>query len=256
MEKWFWIIISIIVFSLSLLLYFKFTNINYQTEEIYTEISECQNLFNTIQQVCYSNNGTTIYLNFKVNKYLNYVSSNGNTVTCYIYNTYYNYSFPCLVYINTTNNLIQYYTSGIYYTSFYGKNYEVLPLIIEKNSPNSIIISLGELNYQQTYSIKGIIYLYPNNSLITLQSGGSTSIYITAQENLPQNTPYNISFSCISPNGIACSLNQTSCITFSSCTISSTISIPNSINAGIYNIVINAKDNEGNSRETIQDELI
>ncbi len=117
MEKWFWIILSIIVFGLSFFLYFKFSNINYQTQEVYTEMSECQNLFNTLQQVCYSNNGTVMYINFEANKYLNYVSSNGNAVTCYVYNTYYNYSLPCTVYINTSNGLLEYYTSGIYFTT-------------------------------------------------------------------------------------------------------------------------------------------
>jgi len=39
MDKWFWIIVTIIAFGLSLYLYFKFSSINNQTQLLYQDIS-------------------------------------------------------------------------------------------------------------------------------------------------------------------------------------------------------------------------
>jgi hypothetical protein len=140
MEKWFWIIVTIIAFGLSLYLYFKFSSINNQTQLLYQDISSCQNLYTTIESVCYSNNGTEIYVNIEINKYLNYIYANNNLLSCYIYEEYYNYTLPCNVIINTTNNIIQYYTSGLFYELSYGNPNEKIPLLIEKTSPTEVTI--------------------------------------------------------------------------------------------------------------------
>lgn len=206
------------------------------------DISECQNLFNTIQQLCYSNEGSSMYINFKVNKYLNYVSANGNTISCYVYDTYYNYTSECSVYINTSNNLIQYYNSGYYYTLYYGEPYEELPLTVKKNSPTSIVIYLGQQSYQP---VSNTLFLSLNQSEATLQPGNNIIISLTAQESM--NGDYNISFSCNAPSGISCSINPTYCITSSSCSIQSTISTSSSISPGSYSITYYATDNESKS---------
>jgi hypothetical protein len=140
MEKWFWIIVTIIAFGLSLYLYFKFLSINNQTQLLYQDISSCQNLYITIERVCYSNNGTEIYINIEINKYLNYIYANNNLLSCYIYDEYYNYTLPCNVIINTTNNMIQYYTSGLFYELSYGNPNEKIPLLVEKTSPTEVTV--------------------------------------------------------------------------------------------------------------------
>ena len=140
MEKWFWIIVTIIAFGLSLYLYFKFENINNQTQLLYQDISSCQNLYTTIERVCYSNNGTEIYINIEINKYLNYIYANNNLLSCYIYDEYYNYTLQCNLIINTTNNMIQYYTSGLFYELSYGNSNEKIPLLVEKTSPTQVTI--------------------------------------------------------------------------------------------------------------------
>jgi len=140
MEKWFWIIVTIIAFGLSLYLYFKFSSINNQTQLLYQDISSCQNLYATIEEVCYSNNGTEMYINIEINKYLNYIYANNNLLSCYIYDEYYNYTLPCNIIINTANNMIQYYTSGLFYELSYGNPNEKIPLLIEKTSPTQVTI--------------------------------------------------------------------------------------------------------------------
>jgi hypothetical protein len=140
MEKWFWIIVTIIAFGLSLYLYFKFESINNQTQLLYQDVSSCQNLYTTVEKVCYSNNGTELYINIEINKYLNYIYANNNLLSCYIYDKYYNYTIPCNVIINTTNNMIQYYTSGLFYELSYGNPNEKIPLLVEKTSPTQVTI--------------------------------------------------------------------------------------------------------------------
>jgi len=140
MEKWFWIIVTIIAFGLSLYLYFKFESINNQTQLLYQDVSSCQNLYTTVEKVCYSNNGTEIYINIEINKYLNYIYANNNLLSCYIYDKYYNYTLPCNVIINTTNNMIQYYTSGLFYELSYGNPNEKIPLLVKKTSPTEVTI--------------------------------------------------------------------------------------------------------------------
>ncbi|AMD29592.1 hypothetical protein Nps_00500 [Candidatus Nanopusillus acidilobi] len=140
MENWFWIVVTIIAFGLSIYLYFKFANINNQTQLLYQDIYSCQNLYSTVEEVCYSNNGTGVYINIEINKYLNYIYSNNNLLSCYIYDKYYNYTIPCNVIINTTNNMIQYYTSGLFYELSYGNPNEKIPLLVEKTSPTQVTI--------------------------------------------------------------------------------------------------------------------
>ena len=140
MDNWFWIIVTIIAFGLSLYLYFKFASINNQTQSLYQDISSCQNLYTTIEKVCYSNNGTEIYINIEINNYLNYIYANNNLLSCYIYDEYYNYTIPCNVIINTINNTIEYYTSGLFYELSYGNSNEQIPLLVEKTSPTQVTI--------------------------------------------------------------------------------------------------------------------
>ena len=140
MDNWFWIIVTIIAFGLSLYLYFKFASINNQTQSLYQDISSCQNLYTTVESVCYSNNGTEIYINIEINNYLNYIYANNNLLSCYIYDEYYNYTIPCNVIINTINNTIEYYTSGLFYELSYGNPNEKIPLLIEKTSPTEVTI--------------------------------------------------------------------------------------------------------------------
>jgi len=140
MEKWFWIIVTIIAFGLSLYLYFKFSSINNQTQLLYQDISSCQNLYTTIERVCYSNNGTELYINIEINNYLNYIYGSDNLLSCYIYDEYYNYTLPCEIIINTANNTIQYYTSGLFYELSNGNPNEKIPLLIEKISPTEVTV--------------------------------------------------------------------------------------------------------------------
>jgi len=140
MDNWFWIIVTIIAFGLSLYLYFKFASINNQTQSLYQDISSCQNLYTTVESVCYSNNGTEIYINIEINNYLNYIYANNNLLSCYIYDEYYNYTIPCNVIINTINNTIEYYTSGLFYELSYGNPNEKIPLLVEKTSPTQVTI--------------------------------------------------------------------------------------------------------------------
>jgi hypothetical protein len=140
MEKWFWIIIAIVAFGLSLYLYFKFASINNETQLLYKNISSCQNLYTTVERACYSNNGTEFHITIEINKYLNYIYSNGNLLSCYIYDKYYNYTVPCNVIINTTNNMIQYYTSGLFYELSRGSPNQKIPLLVKKTSPTDVTI--------------------------------------------------------------------------------------------------------------------
>jgi hypothetical protein len=140
MEKWFWIIITIIAFGLSLYLYFKFAGINNETQLLYKNISSCQNLYTTVERACYSNNGTEFHITIEINKYLNYIYSNGNLLSCYIYDKYYNYTVPCNVTINATNNMIQYYTSGLFYELSRGSPNQKIPLLVKKTSPTNVTI--------------------------------------------------------------------------------------------------------------------
>ena len=140
MEKWFWIIIAIVAFGLSLYLYFKFASINNETQLLYKNISSCQNLYTTVERACYSNNGTEFHITIEINKYLNHIYSNGNLLSCYIYDKYYNYTVPCNVIINTTNSMIQYYTSGLFYELSRGSPNQKIPLLVKKTSPTDVTI--------------------------------------------------------------------------------------------------------------------
>jgi hypothetical protein len=81
-----------------------------------------------------------MYINIEINKYLNYIYANNNLLSCYIYDEYYNYTLPCNIIINTANNMIQYYTSGLFYELSYGNPNEKIPLLIEKTSPTQVTI--------------------------------------------------------------------------------------------------------------------
>ncbi|MGC9079334.1 MAG: hypothetical protein ACP5G1_01200 [Nanopusillaceae archaeon] len=145
-ENWFWVIASIIAFGLALFLYFKFSHSNEQFQLINTQINQCQILFNKIDQVCFSNQGTVVYLDFQANKYLNYIISDNKIISCYVYDQFLNHTSDCNIVIDTPDGKIRYYTSGIYYTAYYGKDYEILKLIINKTNPTTVKISLGPLS--------------------------------------------------------------------------------------------------------------
>ncbi|BBL45285.1 hypothetical protein MJ1_0110 [Nanobdella aerobiophila] len=136
MEKWFWLIATVIGFGISMYLYLKFSYMNNEIYLVSNQINQCQNLFNSIEEVCNANNGTSITTNFQISKYLNYISSNGNEVTCYIYNQYIKYNSSCNIIIEGTIS----YNNTLYKYANLNNNVENIEITIYKNNPNSIEI--------------------------------------------------------------------------------------------------------------------